>query len=267
MNKDDVECRELTPAFPNLVATDGEIICTMEVDSTTLIKEGRYTDEEVENLIQKIAAQWVQHYEYDGRGTIWQWGSPSVNFQHQGYSIFFAFLGMPELFRKYINTEMKVLKECVRADSDWTVPDPAGGWGVMCHIEDQKVWNPLDSSLWQEVKLTEEFEINEEKMAQYDDTVVYQQSKMDTVYYDGDVAAEGDACEVKIGNGEIVVSYEEGGGFAVYKGEEVSEGHFILEYPENKGKASLHRFANSNTLEGFWVEGGAKGFWRIYLEK
>ncbi len=267
MKKDDVECREYTPAFPNLVTTDGEGVYTLEVDSTTLMKEGRYTDEEVENLIQTLAAQWVQHHEYDGHGTIWHWGSPSVNFGHQGYSIFFVFLGMPESFREYINTEMKVLKECVRVTSDWLVPDPAGGWAVMCHIEDKKVWHQLDHVLWQEVKLTEEFVMNEKEQNQCEDIVVYQQSKMDTVYYDGDVAEEGDDCEVKIGNGEIVVSYEEDGGFAVYKGEEVSEGHFVLEYPENKGKASLHRFANSNTLEGFWVEGGVKGFWRIYLEK
>jgi len=267
MRKDDIEQRTLTPKFPNLSITDGKAVFTMEVDTTTLNKEGKYAGEALEKLINTIAAKWVKDNSYAGRGTIWQWGSPSVNFHRQSYSMFYAFLGMPESFRTYLNAEIRVLKECVRVNSDCLVPDPSEGWDVLCHIEDQKVWEPLDPSLWQEVKCIKEYDMKRNEVTEGNDIVVYQNSKMDTVYYDNDAAAEGDDCEVKIGNNEIIVSYEEGDGFAMYRGREISQGHFELQYPENNGKASLHMFAGSKILEGFWIEDGAKGFWRIYLEK
>lgn len=42
MRKDDIEQRTLTPKFPNLSITDGKAVFTMEVDTTTLNKEGKY---------------------------------------------------------------------------------------------------------------------------------------------------------------------------------------------------------------------------------
>jgi len=95
--------------------------------------------------------------------------------------------------------------------------------------------------------------------------VVYHNAKMDTVYYDGSLAVEGDECEVKLDNGKMVISYEDGCGFTLYEGKETSEGHFMLECRQNGGKASLHCFPKRKILEGFWIENGEKGFWRIFL--
>ncbi len=90
-------------------------------------------------------------------------------------------------------------------------------------------------------------------------------AKMDTVFYDETSAYEGQKCEIRINGGEIAVSYEDEDDLAVYKGKDEGHGHFELERPEKGGKATLHQMPNSKSLEGYWVEGGYKGFWRIIL--
>lgn len=85
---------------------------------------------------------------------------------------------------------------------------------------------------------------------------IWNNSKMTTVYFsDADVLENYD-CVVKIDNGKILVEYKEDDDDIVqYVGEEKGQGHFELGYPAVSGKASLHMFANSEILEGSWIEG------------
>jgi len=95
---------------------------------------------------------------------------------------------------------------------------------------------------------------------------IWHNSKMTSLYFNDDEASENYDCVVKIEDGLILVEYElEEGGIAQYEGEEIGAGHFTLEYPEYSGKASLHMFPDSVILEGSWVEGGARGMWKIHL--
>lgn len=95
-------------------------------------------------------------------------------------------------------------------------------------------------------------------------------AKMDTIYYDDDEAAEGDECEIRQeDNGRLVVSYEDGDEYVTYSGKGI-DGHYTLtctSHREKNGRASLHHMNNSRILEGFWIEDGWKGLWRIYLPK
>jgi len=260
MQRNKVETRHLSKDFPKLKEPNGQsVVISIEIDVDSLSNEEKYQSGGWENLIRSITAEWIDQHAYNGTGTIWQWSSPSVNFGHAGYSMFYAVLGMPKPYNEYLRNKMKILKKCIRVNSDCVVPSREDGWDVMCHIEDHKAWEPLDPSLWQETTLTKESQMSDNEI------VVYQNSKMDTIYYDSEKAAEGDDCEVKLGNHEIIISYAEGNGFGMYKGKELSPGHFSLEYPEKNGKASLHMFSDSKILEGFWVEDGARGFWRIHL--
>ena len=88
---------------------------------------------------------------------------------------------------------------------------------------------------------------------------------MDSVYYDNTYADERGDCEVKIGDNGIVVSYKDDRGIAIYKGKEKGQGHYLLECPERNGRANLHMFPEGEILDGYWIEEGYKGFWRIYL--
>ena len=145
------EVRHISETFPELVSAKGRSFCSIEVDTDALslldeFKYGRW-----EELIQKAAADWVIENEYKGSGSIWGWGSPSVNFLHPSYSVFYAVIGMPEEFREHLEYELKVLGEHVRENSDYVVPSRREGWNVRCHIQDGKAWQIVDDSCWQEV--------------------------------------------------------------------------------------------------------------------
>ncbi len=93
---------------------------------------------------------------------------------------------------------------------------------------------------------------------------VWSNSKVDILHYDGEVSVN-ETCEVRIDGDSIVVSYEDAGGYTVYKGSVNGTGHFELEAPSVKGRASLHMFQGGKILEGYWVEDGSRGMWRITL--
>ena len=101
---------------------------------------------------------------------------------------------------------------------------------------------------------------------------VWPHSEMTTAYFDASEAVEGDRCEVRIDESEIVVSYQEDderNGFThvLYQGKNIGDGHYKLTCPERNGEATLHRFPDGKILEGYWKEDGYRGFWRIYLKK
>jgi len=152
MNHKKAEIRSLTKDFPNLVMPDGRPVASMEIDVDSLSKEEKYQYGGWDGSIRTIAAAWVKQHSYNGTGTIWQWGSPSVNFGHRSYSMFYVVLGIPKSFSRYLNVEIRILGKHVRPNSDEVIPSLADGWDAMCHIEDSRTWDPLDPSLWQEVR-------------------------------------------------------------------------------------------------------------------
>lgn len=89
-------------------------------------------------------------------------------------------------------------------------------------------------------------------------------SLMDT--YRGDGASYSDPCVVVIEEGVIDVTYGFEDGCSIrYHGKEHEPGHFQLQCPGVQGKATLHRFARGNRLEGWWNEEGHEGMWCITL--
>lgn len=94
---------------------------------------------------------------------------------------------------------------------------------------------------------------------------IWNNCRVDILYYD-DKADLDEQCEVKIEKDSIVFSYDpEGDGPVVYKGNNNGDGHFELKAPERNGQSSLHMSENGTILEGFWMEDGLKGMWRIRL--
>ncbi len=51
-----------------------------------------------------------------------------------------------------------------------------------------------------------------------------------------------------------------------YQGSQIGQCHWRLRCLQNGGEASLHAFPGSSTYEGWWVEGGIEGMWRIVVE-
>lgn len=78
--------------------------------------------------------------------------------------------------------------------------------------------------------------------------------------------------EIVINGSLISVSYDADGYLVTYKGKEVEPGHYRLwcRDPEIDGEATLHAFAGSRILEGFWLErasGSGEGMWRVRLQE
>jgi hypothetical protein len=65
----------------------------------------------------------------------------------------YVVLGMPKAFREYLASRVETeFGKHVRPYSDSVIPNLKDGWDTRCHIEDGKVWKPLDAATWQEVK-------------------------------------------------------------------------------------------------------------------
>ena len=95
---------------------------------------------------------------------------------------------------------------------------------------------------------------------------IWKNSKMFCITSGGDITADNFPCEVLIDDKNIVVSYFEEGKPIKYAGANKLDGHFRLQCNENGGYCTLHKFADENIMNGFWVEGGAEGFWRVELK-
>lgn len=95
---------------------------------------------------------------------------------------------------------------------------------------------------------------------------LYENSKVDTLYYHRTEADTAYPCQVRLGDGQIEVRYLDPEGQLVqYFGTELSPGHFKLRADEIAAEATLHMFSGAIVLNGFWVAGGERGMWRIYI--
>lgn len=96
--------------------------------------------------------------------------------------------------------------------------------------------------------------------------VEWSKSKCDNLYFDCE-SDTGYEYKVIIGDGEIEVSYLDGGVSHLYKGTEIGSGHYKLAAVGFDGKATLHQFPDGKILEGYWIEDGYRGMWRIQLSQ
>ena len=95
---------------------------------------------------------------------------------------------------------------------------------------------------------------------------IWKDCKASILYFSKDAAAENEPCTVKITQEAILVEYiDEDDGLIQYKGKNNGDGHFQLVSEKVRGRATLHRFAESTLLEGSWVEDGERGMWKIDL--
>lgn len=96
---------------------------------------------------------------------------------------------------------------------------------------------------------------------------VWSKCTAEVLYYDAEPAVTNEeGYIVRLSDETIEVAYDDDDGPVCYRGKNKGDGHFSLSAPEREGKASLHRFPDSNFLEGYWLEGGVRGMWRISLK-
>lgn len=67
------------------------------------------------------------------------------------------------------------------------------------------------------------------------------------------------------GRGLTLVMADTAGEAVLWHGERRGQGHYALSAPIAGMEGSLHRFADSLILEGFWRKDQERGFWRLKL--
>jgi hypothetical protein len=91
---------------------------------------------------------------------------------------------------------------------------------------------------------------------------------VDIAYFDARDARHDVPARVKFeGESLTLVAADDLGEEVYWKGERRGQGHFVLSVPDADMDASLHRFADSSILEGFWRRGRVRGFWRLHLSE
>lgn len=94
--------------------------------------------------------------------------------------------------------------------------------------------------------------------------MLYANSRMET--YSASGVSLDEPCSVRLDADSVRVEYRQDGETYAYSGAANGAGHYELRcegYPQCR--ATLHRFEGSELLEGFWIEEGGQGMWRIRL--
>jgi len=95
---------------------------------------------------------------------------------------------------------------------------------------------------------------------------IWKNSKMFSICSDGSDIILDEPCQVIIDDKRIVISYFDEGQGIEYIGVNNNDGHFKVKCKQTGGYGNFHKFNSENNLEGFWIEDGYEGFWRIQLK-
>jgi len=89
---------------------------------------------------------------------------------------------------------------------------------------------------------------------------------LEIAYFDARDARSDVPAQVMLdARGMTLVAPDAQGGSVLWHGERRGQGHYVLSAPDAGMEGSLHRFADSVVLEGFWRNGRERGFWRLHL--
>ena len=139
-----------TISNPRLVLRRTRPVPSIEVDNDAIV--GPYANGEWEPLVGSFTFDWVQAEHFSKLATIWMWLSPSVNFHHPGYSVFIAQFGLPVAFFRALESHLSSLLPGKIRLSDHVQPNRSDGWRSRIHVQDGKVWKPLDAIEWVEIQ-------------------------------------------------------------------------------------------------------------------
>ncbi|MEO8717126.1 MAG: hypothetical protein ABI423_02770 [Burkholderiales bacterium] len=91
-------------------------------------------------------------------------------------------------------------------------------------------------------------------------------AKLDIGFFDAREARAEVPVQVTLdARGLTLLMPDESGEPVLMHGERRGQGHYIVSAQTAGMEASLHRFADSTILEGFWRNGRDRGFWRLHL--
>lgn len=91
-------------------------------------------------------------------------------------------------------------------------------------------------------------------------------ASLEIAYFDARNSRDDVPAQVTLdARGMTLVAPDAKGDDVLWHGERRGQGHYVLNGSTAGAEASLHRFADSTILEGFWRNGRERGFWRLHL--
>lgn len=122
---------------------------SIEVNSDEI--SGIYSSGAWEALVEKYAAKWISSNNFIDSATVWNWLGPSVSFGRNGYSVFVAQYGLPELFFMDLYKHLSDKLGSVIRLSDYVQPSEREGWRPRIHIQNSNAWIPADVITWSKI--------------------------------------------------------------------------------------------------------------------
>mgnify|MGYP003984346069 CR=1 FL=1 len=134
---------------PNLVFNDRTSVPILELNINKLPEEHRH---DWLRFISQPTKEWLGKSKYKGKGTIWIIFSPSLNFNNElTQSIFLICQGFKEDFFGFLYQEVKSeLGNLVTCLDQMTIHKEIDGWNAILHVEQGRVWRPVDAEEWEE---------------------------------------------------------------------------------------------------------------------
>ena len=141
--------KEVSPDFPKIQKSSFKSVSAIEIDIDNV--PAQYQNGVADELVRLQIALWVKDNQFSGIGTIWAKGISSVNFQRQGYSVFYCLIGMPGKCRDYLADSLyRKMPGCIKKNSNFVTPKE-GDWRISCQVQYGNVWFEEEQCMWKEI--------------------------------------------------------------------------------------------------------------------
>lgn len=138
--------------FPEFSWREGSIAPALEVSIDFLPEplEGQWLD-----VVREFTASWVKANEFKKSGTIWMWGTMSVNLvsRHPEYPVpswsdFLVQVGLSKRFLAELDAHSSFHFGGQSGVTEQLALRRDDGWTPVCHVEQGRAWEQVDGDTW-----------------------------------------------------------------------------------------------------------------------
>lgn len=137
--------------FPELVFHDRTSVPILELNIDKLPEEYRH---DWLPFFSGTTKDWLKKKpKFKGKGTVWVIHNPSLNFDNEWTrSAMIIVQGFSENFFEFLYLEVKSeLGDLLTCLDQTIIHEEIDGWSPLVHVEQGRVWRPVDAEEWEEV--------------------------------------------------------------------------------------------------------------------
>jgi hypothetical protein len=136
-------------SFPELAWKEGERRPAIEISIDFIPNEfqGKWL-----SVVRKFTGNWVRTNNFRGKGTLWMWGTMSVNYitlNHvPSWSEFVIQFGLPDKFFNQLEQYLSKQFDHRTGFKEHVTATRGNGWTAICCVEAGKAWIEDDADTW-----------------------------------------------------------------------------------------------------------------------